>query len=48
MNPEGGEILPCPACEITSCQIRMKEVPYFGHLEWEEWTTAITFADWIA
>ena len=24
--------MPCAACEITSCQISMKEVAYFGHL----------------
>ena len=35
MSPGGGEILPCAACEITSCQISMKEVAYFSHPERE-------------
>lgn len=36
MNPGGGKILPCvddAACEITSCEICMKEVPRFRHTE---------------
>ena len=38
MNPGGGKILPCvddAACEITSCEICMKEVPVSATLNEE-------------
>ena len=38
VNPNGGEILPCvddAACEITSCQTCMKEVPISATLSEE-------------
>ena len=38
INPNGAEILPCAddaACEVTSCQICMKEVPISATLSEE-------------